>query len=137
MSKTYIPASLRALVGDRANHACEYCLIPEIAVFSALEIDHIIAEKHGGKTISENLALACSLCNKHKGSDLASIDPETKEITRLFNPRQDGWQHHFQLKNDGEIHPQTSIGRVTTKLLRINDSGRMKERALLRQAKVL
>ena len=51
MSKGYISASLRRLVCNRANHGCEYCLIPEIAVLVSHEIDHVIAEKHGGKTL--------------------------------------------------------------------------------------
>ncbi|MEQ8754606.1 MAG: hypothetical protein RID09_13975 [Coleofasciculus sp. G1-WW12-02] len=30
MSKTYVSAAVRRLVYERANHACEYCLMPEI-----------------------------------------------------------------------------------------------------------
>ena len=85
MSKTYIPVQLRRLVYERANSCCEYCLIPEITSFSSHQIDHIIAEKHGGMTTADNLALSCSLCNKNKGSDIASIDPVTNEIVALFN----------------------------------------------------
>ena len=137
MSKTYIPTALRVLVRDRANNACEYCLIPEIAVLSSLEVDHIIAEKHGGKTIEGNLALACSICNKHKGSDLASIDPKNGEIVRLYHPRQDFWNKHFQLLKSGEIKPLSPIGRVTAKLLNMNQANRIDERQLLNQADVL
>lgn len=137
MSKTYIPTALRVLVSDRANNACEYCLIPEIAVLAPLEIDHVIAEKHGGKTVEENLALACSLCNKHKGSDLASIDPKNDEIVRLYHPRRDRWNKHFQLANNGEIKPLSPIGRVTAKLLQKNQLSRIKERELLNQSSVL
>ena len=136
MSKAYVSVKLRRLVGDRANQACEYCLVPEIAVLVPHEIDHIIAEKHGGQTDESNLALACTLCNKHKGSDLASIDPLSGEIVRLYNPRRDLWCDHFQLEA-GKITPLTSIGRVTVKLLQINRPERIKERQLLLQAKVL
>jgi 5-methylcytosine-specific restriction endonuclease McrA len=104
VSKTYIPVALRRLVYNRAKGCCEYCLIPEQATFSSHQVDHIIAEKHGGLTESENLALSCSLCNKHKGSDIASIDPETKNITPLFNPRHDSWHDHFELQ-DGMLIP--------------------------------
>lgn len=83
MSKAYISATLRRLVCERAKYACEYCLIPEVAVFVSHEIDHVIAEKHGGTTDEQNLALACLICNKHKGSDIASIDPMSGEIFRL------------------------------------------------------
>ena len=66
MSTTYIPIALRRQVYERAKGYCEYCLIPDIAAFAPHEIDHIIAEKHGGLTEAENLALSCTLCNKHK-----------------------------------------------------------------------
>lgn len=51
----------------------------------------------------------------YKGSDIASIDPETNQITPLFNPRQDNWQEHFQLDN-AEFRPLTDKARVTVKL---------------------
>jgi len=52
--------------------------------------------KHGGQTIEENLALCCALCNRYKGSDIASIDPETGLLTLLFHPRLDRWGKHFE-----------------------------------------
>ncbi len=87
MSQTYIPVPLRRLVRERAQGRCEYCLIPESLTFAPHWIDHIVAEKHGGKTESENLANCCVLCNQRKGSDLTSIDAETGEIVPLFHPR--------------------------------------------------
>lgn len=83
---TYIPSALRKLVYGRANGCCEYCFFPEIATLASHEVDHIIAEKHGGLTEADNLALSCVLCNKHKGSDLASIDPETKKTGSTLSP---------------------------------------------------
>lgn len=136
MSKTYISTSLRQQVYDRAKGRCEYCLIPEIAVLVPHQIDHVIAEKHGGTTDLENLALSCTLCNKHKGSDIASLDPNTRNITPLYNPRQDRWSDHFQL-NNVEFMPLTSIGRVTVRLLQMNRPDRVKERQLLILAKLI
>ncbi|HEY9848636.1 MAG TPA: HNH endonuclease signature motif containing protein [Leptolyngbyaceae cyanobacterium] len=130
MSRTYISSTLRQLVYDRANGCCEYCLIPEATSFAKHEIDHIIAEKHDGLTEAENLALSCTVCNKHKGSDLTSIDPETSQITPLYNPRRDRWSEHFQL-SDGQFIPLTAIGRVTIRLLQLNHPNRVKERQLL------
>ena len=72
-----VSASLRARIRAWANRKCEYCLAPESLTLLEHEIDHIIALKHGGETIADNLALCCTLCNKHKGSDIASLDPET------------------------------------------------------------
>jgi hypothetical protein len=136
MSTSYISAALRRSVFARAAGCCEYCLLPEIAAFLSHEVDHVIAEKHEGKTESENLALACSLCNKHKGSDVASVDPTTGEIVRLYHPRRDRWADHFVL-NDGEIVGQTPIGRVTVRLLQMNQLERMEERRILVKAGVL
>jgi 5-methylcytosine-specific restriction endonuclease McrA len=67
MSATHVSASLRRLVRERAGECCEYCLIPEAMTWALHTIDHIIAEKHGGTTAAENLALACTLCNSRKG----------------------------------------------------------------------
>ncbi len=33
-----------------------------------------------------NLALACPYCNRYKGTDLGSLDPETGQLTPFFNP---------------------------------------------------
>jgi hypothetical protein len=135
MSKSYISAKLRKAVYERARNCCEYCLIPEIATFASHQIDHIIAQKHGGLTELDNLALSCSLCNKYKGSDLTSIDPNTGKITTLFHPRQDLWLEHFQLK-DAVIIANTAKGRVTERLLQFNISDRVEERKLLIDADI-
>jgi hypothetical protein len=136
MSATYIPASLRRLVQQRAKECCEYCLYPESDSLTTHEIDHIIAEKHGGLTQSENLALSCKLCNSHKGSDVASVHPETREIIRLFHPRLDRWTEHFQLQ-DGGIVAKTSVGLVTARLLQFNLARRVEERKLLIELQIL
>ena len=90
---------------------------------------HIIAEKHGGSADADNLALACSLCNMWKGSDLASIDDQTGLIEPLFHPRHDRWSDHFQL-GGGRIEPHTAKGRATARLLRFNTPDRVEERTL-------
>jgi len=130
MSRTYIPAEVRRLVRERARERCEYCLIPESAVFAPHEVDHIVAEKHGGETETDNLAFSCVLCNKHKGSDLASIDPSTGDIIPLFHPRRNRWAEHFGVV-DARIEPLTATGRVTARLLQLNHPDRIEERELL------
>jgi len=92
-----VRAAVRTEVRRRARYRCEYCLVPESLALVGHEIDHIIAAKHGGGTSVENLALCCALCNRHKGSDLVSIDPETGATERLFHPRRDSWHEHFEL----------------------------------------
>jgi 5-methylcytosine-specific restriction endonuclease McrA len=74
----YVPAELRRLIRDRAGHRCEYCLIHQDDAFLPHEPDHIIAVKHRGETIEGNLAWTCYVCNRAKGSDLASIDQTTR-----------------------------------------------------------
>lgn len=116
---TSIPAALRRFVRNRAGCRCEYCLLSEDDAYLPHEPDHVIALKHGGETDAANLALACFDCNRYKGSDLASIDPRTGALTPLFNPRVDVWMTHFASEG-GRIVAQTSVGRVTVALLRLN-----------------
>jgi len=87
VSVTYIPSALRRQIDERAKGKCGYCLLAENYAFFTHEADHIISEKHGGKTVIENLALSCFDCNRFKGSDIASVDPLTESLVRLFNPR--------------------------------------------------
>ena len=135
MAQKYIPVALRRLVRERAAERCEYCLIPEWMSSVSHWVDHIVAEKHGGPTAAENLALSCFLCNQHKGSDLTSIDPESGMITSLFHPRSHSWVEHFRLVN-GVVEPLTSTGRVTVRLLRLNLPYRIEARQLLQRLDV-
>ncbi len=99
------------------------------------EVDHVISEKHGGTTVGDNLALACLPCNRRKGSDIASIDPVTGTLTRLFNPRTDRWPDHFVLVDGGTvIQPLTPVGVVTVALLQLNAFERVLEREALRDS---
>lgn len=130
MTVPWIPSSLRQLVIERARGRCEYCLIHQDASIYSHEVDHIIALKHGGQTIAENLALSCLPCNRHKGSDLATFDPQSNEIVPLFNPRRQVWSDHFQL--DGlHIVGITPTGRATVFLLMLNSPTRLLNRQVL------
>src|SRR3954447_24048084 len=104
-----ISKKLDRVVRARAGERCEYCLIPQSTVRLRFWIDHIIASQHVGKTASENLALACPFCNRHKGPNLTGIDPATGSYVRLFNPRRDQWSAHFQL-NGAEVVGRTDMG---------------------------
>ncbi len=75
------------LVWQRAHHCCEYCQLPVAFSTLTFEVDHIIARKHGSRTVPANLALTCFYCNSYKGPNIAGIDPRTGKITRLFHPR--------------------------------------------------
>lgn len=136
MSAAHIPAAMRRLVRDRAHESCEYCLLPELFSFHTHQVDHIIAQKHGGQTTEENLALSCILCNQAKGSDLSSIDPADGSLVPLFHPRRNDWCDHFELRT-GFIKGKTALGRVTANLLQFNEPEKVEERTWLAEAGVL
>jgi hypothetical protein len=127
---SYVPEALRRQVYERAAGRCEYCLIHDEDAYVPHEVDHIYAVKHGGGSVSENLCLSCYECNKHKGSDLTSLDPVTHEIVRLFHPRKDRWEENFRFERE-IIVPLTPQARVTIHLLQINDQERLLERTIL------
>lgn len=132
MSATRVPASLRNAVRSRAGGCCEYCLIHEDDVFEAHEADHIIAEQHGGQTTPDNLAYACWDCNRRKGPNLSSVDPDTGHVVLLFDPRRDPWSEHFRL-DAFRVVPLTPTGRATAVLLHLNSPERLAVRATLHQ----
>ena len=85
-----------------------------------LHIDHIIARQHGGTAALDNLALACIHCNRHKGPNIAGADPATGELVRLFHPRRDRWDEHFEWTG-AQLIGTTSVGRATVAVLAINN----------------
>jgi hypothetical protein len=125
-----IADALRQLVIERAGNCCEYCRLHQDFSPITYEIDHIIARKHRGETLAENLCLTCLKCNRFKGTDISSIDEETGAITPLYNPRTMNWDDHFYL--DGAIIvPRTAIGRVTEFMLSLNTKVRVNTRRSL------
>jgi hypothetical protein len=131
VSKTYISAALRREVIQCAGSYCEYCLTNSEDRAIVFAIDHIIAEKHGGSSTSNNLSWSCYWCNSFKGSDLSSVDWDgDSAIVPLFNPRQQQWADHFRLEGL-RIVPLTATGRVTVFLLQVNAVERIKERRSL------
>jgi hypothetical protein len=122
--KTAVSERLRRQVQGRAQGRCEYCLVHERDMYYPHEPDHVIAEKHGGPTTLDNLAWSCFYCNRFKGSDLASIDPNSQKVVVLFHPREQRWNRHFRL-NGALIEGITASGRATATLLHMNDSERV------------
>jgi hypothetical protein len=112
--------SLQDLVWQRARHTCEYCRMPQALDPLPFQIDHIIAEQHGGRLVESNLCLACLHCNKHKGPNLSGVDPVSGNIVRLFDPRRQSWKRHFRYVGPF-LRGQTQIGRATITVLAIND----------------
>jgi len=117
-------AKTRQLVRRRARRCCEYCHLPEASVsYLVFHVDHIVAKQHLDEVSDDpqSLAWACSECNYHKGPNLVSIDPQTKQQAGLFHPRTDEWDAHFKVE-DGKIVGVTPTGRATARLLNMNAS---------------
>jgi hypothetical protein len=126
VSESWISVRLRRLVELRARRRCEYCLVHEDDTWLGFQVDHIISEKHGGRTVAGNLAYCCVFCNLYKGSDIATMSPGNR-ITRLFHPRQDRREDHFRF-HGVRIIGLTPRGRATARLLRFNIPARLAER---------
>ena len=122
-----IGKATRFLVAERASHCCEYCGIHCDDTFFSCEVDHIVSRKHGGSNPPDNLAYSCVYCNRYKGSDVGSIEPETGKLTRFFNPRLDRWEDHFRLV-EATITSLSAIGKVTGLIFRFNVAERIIER---------
>ena len=120
----------RDLVCRRAGDRCEYCLLPqEASPLLTFHVEHIIAKQHLDEDVDDpgTLALACNRCNAYKGTNLSSVDPDTKETVLLYHPRNDAWKDHFLLRG-GEIVGLTSTGRATVRLLNMNAPQRVELR---------
>lgn len=124
-------AATRRLVFHRAGEQCEYCgLNQSDDPFAAFQVEHVIPRQHGGTDDPSNLALACWYCNARKGPNLAAIDPETRLVVRLFNPREERWYDHF-MREGVLIVGLTPEGRATARLLGMNLVERLAYRAEL------
>jgi len=129
MSDAYIPKAVREKVAAQARHRCGYCLTSEAIVGTPMEIDHLIPQSLGGPTEEDNLWLACSLCNDHKGDRIAALDPASGEIMRLFDPRRQAWREHFAWTEAGDrIVGLTPPGRATVAALNLNRPSLVKAR---------
>ena len=118
---TRIPRRLRDNVASAAGYCCGYCRTPEALVGFRLTIEHIIPEARGGKRVEENLWVSCHACNEFKGAQIQGKDLLSGKIIRLFHPRRQQWQDHFQWSADGtEILGLTACGRATVTALQLN-----------------
>jgi len=121
MTRTYIAEEVRARVRTQAADRCGYCRSPQRLVLGWLEIEHIIPKVAGGSDEEENLWLGCRLCNNYKGSQTESLDPETGQRLRLFDPRRQRWCDHFSWSEDGtRVFGRTPCGRATVIALQLN-----------------
>ena len=112
-------AALERLVRERAGGMCEYCRLGQEFTELPFVIDHIIAKQHGGATVEGNLAVSCEFCNRHKGPNIAGVDPDTNAIVPLFNPRNERWTDHFRW-DGATVVGLTPSARATIRTLSMN-----------------
>jgi len=118
-----ISEQVRARVRAQAQNRCGYCRSLQMYILGILEIDHIIPKAIGGTDEEENLWLACSLCNKYKGTQTDALDPVTQTRVKLFNPRTQQWSQCFAWsENATEIIGLTDSGRATVTALQLNNN---------------
>jgi hypothetical protein len=113
---------LERRVRDAARQRCGYCLSPQHLVMARLEVEHIIPLAKGGTDDEPNLWLTCPIRNGHKSDKIEAIDPETRMVTPLINPRTQRWFDHFGWSDDGlQIVGLTPVGRATVVALHLSD----------------
>jgi hypothetical protein len=118
-------------VARRAEYRCEYCRLPAQMSQLRFVCDHIVARKHGGADVPDNLAFSCPHCNSHKLDNIAGLDSSSENPVRLFNPRRDTWATHFSWDGPNLVG-RTAIGRTTVRVLAINTVDRTRARKALR-----
>jgi hypothetical protein len=127
----YISSQLRDDAWTRFRGRCAYCLSPHQLLDAFFEVDHIIPISAGGVTEAANLALACPLCNRYKGSAIRAEDSLTRRIVPLFDPQRQQWHRHFAWSVDNlTIIGRTATGRATINVLRVNNDRIVSMRAL-------
>ncbi|MDL1895997.1 HNH endonuclease [Anaerolineae bacterium CFX7] len=112
---------LRQRIASTARFRCGYCLTTQQVIGPLFEIDHILPRARGGSSDENNLWLACPHCNNEKSDQVEGVDPLTRNVVRLFNPRIDVWNEHFEWQEEGAvIFGKTAMGRVTVAALDMN-----------------
>ena len=123
--------TVRQFVRERGGHRCEYCRLPQDAVpFLRFHVEHIQATQHVLDDSESNLCLACPRCNLKKGPNLATLSVTDRKLIRLFHPRKDVWEEHFEVIN-GLIVGRTEIGTATVNLLLMNATDQLRIRRKL------
>ena len=121
-----VTAKMRQAVAERAKGYCEYCICPDCIcpdcfLPQPFSIDHVFPKIRGGKTGFESLALICQGCNNHKYDKIVGLDPESQELTSLYDPRQQVWAEQFAWSsNFQKMIGLTSTGRATIATLKLN-----------------
>ncbi len=93
------------------------------------EVEHIVPTSQQGADEESNAALSCRSCNLKKSDHQTGIDETTQTEVRLFNPREDRWDEHFQVDSDSaEILGLSPVGRATVARLDLNAPDQLQAR---------
>ena len=123
-----VPAEVRDRVRRRAQSCREHCRLSQVAnPFLRFQVEHVVARQHGGETVDANLA--CAHCNRHKGPNLAGLDPQPGQLTPLYHPRRQPWGDHFEFVGPVVVG-RTDAGRTTVRLLNVNAPRRAELRSV-------
>ncbi|MGG6269703.1 HNH endonuclease [Leptolyngbya sp. AN03gr2] len=126
-----ISDKLRQQIIEESKYYCEYCKTSSRLTGTPLVMEHILPKSLGGSDNRSNLAASCYRCNEFKGAKTDAIDPETKQLVPLFNPRTQSWTDHFVWRNGGtHLIGVTPTGRATTIALRLNNDNVVEARAI-------
>ena len=126
-----ISVKLREKIIQTAKNRCGYCQNPQDLVPIPFEIEHITPKAAGGADDEENLWLSCGVCNSFKHAKTHAVDPQNNSEIRLFNPRKQSWNEHFEFGFDkSEIVGKTACGRATVIALKLNNQRAVKMRKL-------
>ncbi len=82
----------------------------------------------------DNLAYSCFACNNGKGSDIGTVLLPGRRFVRLFDPRRDDWQKHFEAEHC-QFFGKTTIAEATIKVLQLNSIERIIERQWIEKLK--
>ena len=135
MSRRYITITEESQIIERANRLCEYCQCSMDYSTQSFVIDHIIPVAEGGTTALENLAFSCGGCNGHKYTKIQALDPVSRKLVFLYNPRTQKWLDNFVWSDDFlQVVGLTAFGRATISALQMNRSGVVNMRKLLLMA---
>lgn len=85
----------------RDNNQCQYCGCKPGS--KELTIDHVLPRSKGGKTVWDNVVLACAPCNSKKGSKLL----KDSDMQIMAKPKKPSWASMLRKKRSGEVqdHP--------------------------------
>lgn len=104
---------------ESSNKKCAYCecILQETDSYSQVEHFHPKSLYPEEVVIWENLLPSCGRCNSPKGNH------DTVKIP-IVNPYVDLPKHHFSIQGC-RLYSKTEMGKITIKVLNLNDSGRL------------